>query len=421
MLVLNACQSDARVLREASSLGRAGYDVRVFALADQDWPPGTVEVSGTTVVRLWAPSPFVQAARAVAGARARGSATASDETARPPRPGFGGATSRLLRRLLLPLHRPSVYLRFWRRAQAAVRAWEPDVVHAHDLPALPPAAAVARRAQVPLVYDTHELWRHRNRHGQLRPLGRAVDALVERRLVRHCDRVVTVSDSIAAWLQRRYRLRRPVVVLRNVPERRGTADAPSLRALAGLPGDAQVLLYTGRVLPFRGIEQAVAALPLLPPGLHLVLLGYGDRDVVQRVMDLAEQHGVPSRLHVVGPVRPDQVVGVAAEATVALVGIQATCLSHRFALPNKLFEAVAAGVPVVANDLPDVRRVVERYGVGVVADLADGPATATAVLEVLESVDRYSEAARTAALELCWEVEEQVLLDLYTGLSGRAA
>lgn len=417
MLVLNPCSADARVLKEAATLTRAGYDVRVFAAADATWPAGPTVVAGTAVLRLDAASPLAQLAGAAASVRRRRRAQppGPDATAVVPQSARPSRSVHALRRLLLPVHRPAVYLRYWRRASAAVAAWGPDVVHAHDLNTLPPAAAVARRRGVPLVYDSHELWRHRNRHGELRPLGRLVDAAVERRLVRRCDQVITVSDSIARWLEAAYRLPREVVVLRNVPLAARPADAPSLRALAGLPRE-RLLLYTGRVLPSRGLEEAIGALPLLPDDVHLVLLGYGDADILSRLRALASSHGVAGRLHLVGPVRPDQVPAVAAEAAAALVAVQPTCLSYRYALPNKLFEAVQAGVPVVASDLPDVRRVVLEHGLGELARLDDSAAVAAAVTRVLASQERYREAAVRAGLVLRWEVEEGRLLDAYAQL-----
>jgi glycosyltransferase involved in cell wall biosynthesis len=325
---------------------------------------------------------------------------------------------RRLRRSLLPLHRPSVFMRFWRESAEAATAWRPDVVHAHDLNTLPGAARVADTLGIPLVYDSHELWRRRNRHGELRPLGRTVDAVIERRLIRRCTAVITVSDSIARWLERTYRLRSDVVVLRNVPSRTRPSDAPSLRELASLDASARILVYTGRITSGRGIEEAIGALPMLDEAVHLVMLGYGPDEYVEGLLAQARALGVESRVRLAGAVRSDQVSATAAQADAAIVAIQPTCLSYEYCLPNKLFEAIQAGLPVIASDLPDMTQVVSRYGVGESFVLADSAALAVAVRRVLADSERYRAAAAAAAEALCWENERSMLLEAYERLSA---
>lgn len=331
-----------------------------------------------------------------------------------------------VRRRLRVIHHPSVLMNFWKASALAAVEWRPDVVHAHDLNTLPAAARVARRLGARLVYDSHELWRHRNRHGELRPVGRMVDAVMERSLVRRADAVITVSPSIADWMARHYRLARRPWVVRNIPSRRGQDCRPpetSLRALPDL-GDKRLLLYTGRITGARGLEEAVEALPLLPDDVVLVMLGYGDATFLGGLLERVEALGVQERVRVVPAVEPDQVATVAAEADVALVAIQPNCLSYRFSLPNKLFEAVQAGLPVAATDLPDIGALVREHGLGTLFAPSDPRALAAAVLEVMANGSRMRAAVRTAGLELCWERERERLLELYRELvvlPGQAA
>lgn len=325
-----------------------------------------------------------------------------------------------MRRLALAVHRPSVQWSFWRASYRSLVAWRPDVVHAHDLNTLPAAAAAARRLDVPLVYDSHELWRHRNRHGESRPVAGLVEACLERWCIRRCAAVITVSDSIADWLTRTYRLTAPVTVLRNVPSARRATTAPDLRSMAGLSTE-RVLLYTGRLTSSRGIEETLAALPLLDPDVHYVLLGYGSPDFVGSVLRLADRHGVRDRVHHVGAVASEQVTAVAGGADVAVLAARETCLSYRYCLPNKLFEAIQAHVPVVASALPDMAALVHAYAVGETVAPGDVAELAATLRTVLGRPEAYASGLESAAADLSWEREEQRLIDVYERLAWGGA
>src|SRR5699024_6788085 len=105
-------------------------------------------------------------------------------------------------------------------------------------------------------------------------------------------------------------------------------------------------------------------LALLPEHVHLVVLGYGDPAYLAALQRRATALGVAQRMHLVGKVAPHEVAGALADADLSVVFVRPTCLSYEYSLPNKLFEAVHAGIPVAAADLPDTREVVEQYCVG---------------------------------------------------------
>lgn len=288
--------------------------------------------------------------------------------------------------------------------------WRPDVIHAHDLNTLPAARRTGNSLGVPVIYDSHELWRHRNRHGQWRPIGRVVDAVMERRLAPSADAVITVSPSIARWLEQKYRLRGRVHVVRNTPYRR--VEKP-MSGLLGRRAGEQVVVYTGRFTSGRGLEDMIKALANLPNHVVLVAVGYGDEDYVTSLRALARRQGVLHRVRLIDAVPPKDVPAAIADGDLALVAIEPTCLSYRFALPNKLFEAVQAGVPVVASDLPDIADLVSRYGLGRRFRPGDPRELAKAVSEVLADPHAARSATTRAADELCWEREVRSLLSCY--------
>ena len=336
MLVRNAFTHDSRVEKEARTLLRAGHRVSIVADAAAGLPARETR-DGSEVHRV---------------AR-RG----------PPIPG-----------LRFVIHE-------WRLARQ-LRRLRPTVLHAHDTNALVPVAAAARW-RIPYVYDAHDLWlgRPRRERGRLYfALSQLYHGLVERVLIPRAAAVLTVSPPIVGHLRRRYRL--PVVHL--VPNYPEVGDPVERRELRNLPGgDAldpgrPVVLYLGGLMAGRGLERLVDAIGLVPDA-QLVLLGGGVEK--GRLLDRAAAGGAP--VHVLEPVAPELVEAYASSADIGVSPIVASCLNYRYSLPNKLFQYMAAGIPVVASDFRQVRDVVEGSGAGVVVDTTRPEAIARAIGRIL--------------------------------------
>lgn len=444
VLVFNDCHADTRVLKTAGTLARAGADVRIFAVArpTAGYPAGVQRLEPGVVLerlplvdlgRLLAPAVRVHR-RLTASGPAMPDGGEATQHAGPRAAGEGAGTGRsgrietLVRRLgrsrpvrtvLLPMS-AVVLLSYWRAARSAVTAWGPDVVHANDGNTLRPAFRVSRALRVPFVYDSHELWLHRNVAGR-RSVARAVERRIERQGIRAAAAVVTVSPSIAEHLRATYRLPTTPVLVRNIPPADQTASGPSagrMRALAGLPAEAKVLAYGGRITTNRGLEQTVDALEHLADDVHLVVLGYGVPGYVGSLADRARQVGVSDRVHFVGAVPPAEVSGALSDADASVVFVRPTCLSYRWSLPNKLFESIHSGVPVVAADLPDTRRIVEEYGVGEIFTSDSASEMASTIARVIADPVPYQHAARRAATHLTWEAESDRLLGAYRDTLG---
>ncbi len=305
---------------------------------------------------------------------------------------------------------------FWRNARRAVRRWNPVLVHAHDANTLPVATHVARRTGVPFVYDSHELWTHRNVSPD-RPLAKRLEGPMERRGARRAAAVITVSPSIAEWLWLHYSLRERPTLVRNIPpfdERGLDASAGRLHELAGLPDEARIVAYCGGITFNRGIERVIEAVPHLAPGTHFVLLGEGTEVYVGGLERLIDRVGVADRVHFVGAVDSAEVSAALADADVSVALTQPTVLSYEYSLPNKLFESVHAGLPVITSNTKDAAAIVREYGLGGVVDpSASANELATAIEAILPDAARYRAAARAAARELTWQNETERLIALH--------
>ena len=172
-------------------------------------------------------------------------------------------------------------------------------------------------------------------------------------MVRSSDAVVTTNALRAGVLERRWHVS-GVHVLGNVP-----ASVPHVEPLdPGFPTGVPVLLYQGGLYPRgRAYRESIQALRYLRD-LHFVILGFGRASDFALVRSSAEAASVSPRVHFLPPQPFDALVRVAAAATVGIVPIKPIDLSSYTIDTNKLFEYLMAGLPVVASDLPEIRRVI---------------------------------------------------------------
>ena len=400
MILYGDVTNDSRVIREARSLAAAGHHVILACLA-----------AGPATAAMLGPGVEVRAVPLHGNVARPGGES-------PFLGGRGGRLGRLFAQATW-LVRYRANVRAWgRRAISAVG--EADAWHAHDYTGL---LAIAGRLphHVPVVYDSHELFADYGSAARLPGPARAVLVREERRLVRRVTAVVTVNPGLASVLAARYPPARPIVV-RNCPPRADAAGPSSdrLRTAAGIPPGTQVILFHGAITVNRGIEQVAAVLERPAFGdVHLVLLGYGDERDLWR--ERAADGSLAGRLHVLDAVPSDDVVALISSADVALVLIQPTDLNLRLSTPNKLFEAIAAGVPVLASDLPEIARVVLGDPAGPLGELCD-PRDEDAIAAALGRLLDLDPGARSALRARCltaarerlnWEREVVALLDLY--------
>jgi len=281
-------------------------------------------------------------------------------------------------------------------------------VWANDLDTLGPAVRASRRWGWLIAYDSHE-WFTEAEGLKGKPVRKAAWRWWERRAFRGISRMLTVNGSIAEAYQSRYGVQ--VEVVPNVPERAEPA-LPMPRSFLGWPEDARVLLMQGAFMDRdRGALDAVRALQHLPDH-HLALIGAGPEHDEASVV--AKRLGVERRLHVHGRMPFEQLRRCTAAADVGLSLDRPTVDNFRFSLPNKLFDYLHAGIPVVCSDLPVAGTFVRTEGIGQVVELEqeDGSiaqSTARAVLALeAEGVSRAH--LSQVAERYHWGAHESTLL-----------
>lgn len=299
--------------------------------------------------------------------------------------------------------------RRWWRLYRQGRRHSYGLVHCHGVGSLPVAVALAVRGRVPLLYDAHEL---ETQVGQSRAASRLA-AMIERWCLPFCDAMLCVSDSIADWYATAYGIARPTVV-RNIPDLQVQGAVTGSRVLRdrfGLGPEAVVFLYQGALSPGRRIEQLLRVFAQASPDRHLVLMGYGALEAQVRAAAAAH-----SNIHFQPAVSPSEVLRYTASADAGVCGGENVCLSYYYSLPNKLFEYLLAGLPLLVPDWPEMRRVVDQHGCGWVVGESD-----EAWRSRIDGMTRADLAvaadavARTAA-GYSWAHEEAALVECYRRL-----
>ena len=248
----------------------------------------------------------------------------------------------------------------------------------------------------------------------------------ERLALKRADVVVTVCDSIAQELSATLsRERRTVQVIRNIPSlvRNDAAHYPPLKEALGIPPDQFLLLWQGGTGPSRMIEPIIEALAFAP-AVTFVIRGpsldlFGDD-----YMALARRHGVADRLKLLPPVHSQDVVVAAESADAGIWTLPNLSKNFYYALPNKIFEYLASGLPILVAHYPEAQRIVDRYEVGLSFDPYD-PRSIAAQLNRLANEPELAVRMRAniprAFADLDAHNEWSRLVAIYDRLSGRSA
>jgi glycosyltransferase involved in cell wall biosynthesis len=282
-------------------------------------------------------------------------------------------------------------------------------VNCHSLAALPLCVFLKRRKGAALVYDTHEL---ETETLHTKGLRRVIARTVERLLIRFADEVVVVNDAIADWYRRAYGLDN-VTVVRNVPVRR-ERDAKKSRILRdafGIGEDGLVFLYQGILTRGRGVNLLLDAFAGAGPDRHILFLGYGDLE--GEVTRAARRF---PNIHYHSAVPPEKIAEFTAGADVGVSLIENVCLSYYMSLPNKVFEYLQCGLPVVVSRFPAMAEIVDRFGCGWAIPVERDLLARLVTSITREEISRRSERALEAGSSCHWALEEPTLLGVYRRL-----
>ena len=426
VLALSAIADDPRVRRQAEAFHRAGWNVVAVGLpgarsAAPEWR--ILEAENLPVPRVEAfgcgTTPAGRRRRPFVPKMLRG---AGHLVYRLPRALVSGRVRYALRLLAVrirPKIAQDIYWSFSENVRCiydCAKQVTAAVWLANDWTMLPLAARLAREDGGIYCYDTHEFAAEEygdNRSWRL--WRRPMVCALEREFIGQAAIVSAVSTGIAERLVQLYPRAAAGITIRNTPNFEATAFRPTS------PHRIRVL-YHGIVTPGRGLEATIDSVAAWRPEFDLTIRGPGEEVYLAALGSRISELGLGDRITLAPPVPMTALVREAAASDIGFFALPGSSRHNKFALPNKFFEYIMAGLALCLTDLPEMSRLVREYRLGVTFRNVE-PTVIAAAINALDpgSINRYKRNALAAARELCWERESERLVSAYATLLDRKA
>lgn len=293
-----------------------------------------------------------------------------------------------------------------------------DILLANDLDTLLPNYLISKIKHKPLVYDNHEYYTGVPELAN-RSLVRGIWKTIERWIFPKLKYVYTVNSSIAELYKSEYNI--PVSIVRNVPFAIpiSTLTKAQHRNDLGLPEDKFIVILQGNGINVdRGAEEAVLSMQFVEDTLLLIA---GNGDVIDKLKTIAAEKKLEGKVVFKSRMPFAELINYTRCADLGLTLDKNTNINYRFSLPNKLFDYIQCGVPVLATDLVEVKKIIQNYNIGTIAKTIFPLDLAKAIHEI--KGDDYKQKLwqtnlKKAANELNWENEQKELLTIFEKLSA---
>lgn len=289
-----------------------------------------------------------------------------------------------------------------------------DIFHSNDLDTLLPNFLVSKLRNKELVYDSHELFTHvpelKNR-----PLIRKIWQTVEKIIFPKLRYVITVNDSIANFYHKQYG--NSVIVVRNVPM--NISIQQRKRSDFGLPSDKKMIIMQGSGINIdRGAEELLLSMKFVN-NAFLVFAGSGD--VFEKLMIMTQQENLQEKVFFFRKMPYTTLMSLTSLANCGVTLDKPSNLNYLYSLPNKLFDYIKAGIPILASDLPEVSKIVKEYNIGLIVKNHDPEEIAIFLNKILFEIPSYfwSEGLKKAAAHFDWNLESNKIRSLYEKISAK--
>ena len=289
-----------------------------------------------------------------------------------------------------------------------------DILLCNDTDALPANFIASKLCRVPLVFDAHELFPEVPEVVG-RPRVKRVWEKIEDIIFPHLKQSYTVCNSIAEHYKQKYGITMGVV--RNIPNKE-TTSAPVdknqnkiIKLLPSLEGK-KLLLYQGAINVGRGVEWLINTMLYLD---NCVLCICGGGDLFEEMQALAKEKKLEDRVIFTGRLPFEELNQYTSQADLGFVLLENMGLSYYYSLPNRIFDYMKYGVPVLASNFPEIARIVETHQTGKLITHYEPEYLAKVILEMLkewEDKSVYQSRLNKLSKEFCWENEAQIMLEI---------
>lgn len=288
--------------------------------------------------------------------------------------------------------------------------FRPSVVHAHDTPALIAARLARIFINFKIIYDAHELMPHK--FGVTRFTSMVIKT-AESFSWPKVDEFITVGSNIKSWYINSYGEKSATVIFNSpTPHDRVAKTLPAkfIREKFNISENAKIYSFVGQFVPGRNIESILQTFSRLDSSYHVIFFGFGEKAKIIREAAVKN-----SNIHIHGAVPHSDVVSYLEQCDYGLCLIEDVSLSDQLSMPNKLFEYMQAGLPVVASDLPEIASTVRDTGIGILVDISLDDLEIA--IQALAKEDIKINNKKIS--EYLWPAQERKLQTLYARLSTK--
>jgi len=371
MVVLNSVLHDSRVIREALALKTKGYNITVIGVED-----------------------------------GCGSKVNFD---------FSVKLLKLRSRILLPKNIVGwsiKYLEFILRCILKTILLKPEIVHAHDLPALLPSFIVSRIIGNKLIYDAHELFSEMT--ADYESLQNRLWRKIEKKLLLKVDGTIAANQSRARIMKEDYGCPNFPTVIMNIPSRRPIARSGRIKKYLEEMGifGKKIVLYQGAIMIDRNIDVLIKSVSLWKEEAVLVLMGFGNRAELLQLEKITCERRITDRVFFYPPVPSEELLSHTSCADIGVVIYKNNCRNNYYCAPNKLFEYAASNVKIAGCDFPEVRAIVGKYAIGDLFSPENEVSIANCINKLLNSKIDEKQFLKLF-VDYSWENEVQKLYRFY--------
>jgi glycosyltransferase involved in cell wall biosynthesis len=307
---------------------------------------------------------------------------------------------------------PFFYMEFQKRLFWYLLFHKADVLVANDLDTLLPNYLNSKLKGANLVYDSHELFCEVPEL-QSNPKKKKIWKRLERWIFPKLKNIFTVNDSIAKIYSDEYNV--DVKVVRNIPLLSNQTNFKKIsKQDLGIPTDKKIIVLQGAGINVdRGAEEAVEAMQFVN---NAVLLIIGSGDVIDVLKQMVLNLKLTAKVIFIGKVPFEKLLQFTHHSDLGLTLDKDTNINYKYSLPNKLFDYIHAGVPVLASNLVEIKNIITRYSIGDCIDNHQSQHIADKINHILkdeETLQLWKKNTKIASEKLNWENEEQALVAVY--------
>lgn len=302
-----------------------------------------------------------------------------------------------------------VFIEFLIKISLHIAKLKPNAIHCHDAPVLLIGLFCKFIFGSKLIYDAHELESNRN---SLSPRLQKLIFLIEKISWKHVDLFITVSPAILNWYEDTFSPPSQSCIILNSPELNYSIseinnDSKYFHSKFSIPFTEKVFISIGVLGPGRGIPLLLSAFESALVSSHLVFIGWGElEDEIKTASKKC------SKIHYHAPFRHDELVEYILQADYGICLVENVSLSDYLCLPNKLFEYLFAGLPVLGSNFPEISRILNHLDAGLTVNQSSEDAIAAINL----IAEKKIEINKDLLIPFSWVYQAKLLSSSYSKL-----